>query len=167
LKNAICAKRLLLREPLRLLREVHRRSLLVTPQIDALLDGHIEFGVFPDFHAERFVGIFSAGQLMTVSRRITRRKPDIEQVEGADEVWALCIRTPRPGWRILGRWYEPDVFVALRAWDKARLARNYRTACEEVIEDWNDLFADHIPFSAVDVGHYIGGVYRNVDVEEE
>lgn len=143
------------------------RHLLVTPEIDALLDGHVLQGIFPDVAAEKLIGIYCAGQFLTVSRKLTKRKPDLEQIVGHNEVWALCARTPRPGWRILGRWFERGTFVALRAWDKNRLARSYDEAADQVIEDWKELLGDQAPHFAGNVEGYVGGVYRDVDIEEK
>ena len=167
LARAIQKKRLLERLPLRPRSTNQKRHLLVTPQIDALLDGHLLGGIFPDLAAEKLIGIYSAGQLLTVSRRVTKRKPDVEQIEGYDQVWALCARAPKPGWRILGRWYEKSTFVALRPWDKNLLFRNYERAALEVIEDWQELFGAQVPHSAAGVEDYVGGVYRDVDLKEE
>lgn len=167
LARAIREKRLLERLPLRPRSSDQIRHLLVTPQMDALLDGHILLGVFPDVAAEKLIGIYSAGQLLTVSRKVTKRKPDVEQITGYDEVWALCARTPKPGWRILGRWYEKSTFIALRPWDKNHLFHNYERAAQEVQEDWTELFGAQIPYSASSVEDYVGGVCRDVDLEEK
>ena len=164
LAQAVEAKRLLVREPLRPLGE-QTRWLFVEPNIDALLDGHIHFGLFPQTSSEKLIGIFAAGQLLTLSRRLTKAKPDVEQIVGYEEVWALCPRTPKPGWRILGRFVDPGHFVALRAWDKNALFRNYAKATSEVIGDWKELFGDRAPYSNADAGAYVGGVFRDVDEE--
>lgn len=152
----------MLREPLRPVAD-QQRYLLVTPEIDALLDGHIQFGLFPAPATETLIGIFSAGQLVTVSRKFTERKPDVEQIVGADEVWALCPRRPPPGWRLLGRWIGKDQFIAFRAWDKHRLFRKYSEAGQEVIEDWREIFGDQAPHTGATVDDYLSGVFRDVD----
>jgi hypothetical protein len=150
------------RVPLRPLGEPER-YLLVTPEIDALSDGHVLYGVFPAIRAETLIGIFAAGQLVTVSRRITKTKPDIEQIVGADEVWALCLRRPRPGWRFFGRWHKQGVFIALRAWEKGKLAQNYSNAAQEVIDDWRHLLREEPVHTGASVEDYVGGVHRDVD----
>lgn len=142
------------------------RVLLVTPEIDALLDGYVEGGLFPDYSADRLIAAYTAGWLMTVSRKKTNKKPSLEMLEGHDDVWALCARTPRPGWRLLGRFYEKDVFVALRPWGKIRLSRNYPSAAAEVIEDWKELFGAQPPHRSANLGDYLSGVFRDVDEEE-
>jgi hypothetical protein len=143
-----------------------KRHLLVAPEIDALLDGHMFYGLFPDICADRLIATYSTGWLVTVSRKITKRKPDIERIEGYDEVWALCPRRPPPGWRILGRFYEKDTFVALRAWEKNRLFRNYSQAAREVIEDWEALLGEQPPHRGTSVGDYLSEVFRDVDEED-
>jgi hypothetical protein len=137
--------------------------LLVTPHIEDLLRGHTDFGVFPDREAEVLIGRYAAGHLVTVSRQKTEEKPDIEQIVDAAEVWALCPRRPKPGWRILGRFYDKDVFIALRAWDKTKLFGHYPEASAEVITDWKAMFGDHAPHSGKDVSDYLSGVTKDVD----
>jgi hypothetical protein len=163
LKRALRDGKLLERAPLRPLGSDQKRYLLVTPEIDALLDGHVLFGVFPDVSAEKLIGKFVAGHLMTVSRKVTRAKPDIEQIVGANEVWALCPRLPRPGWRILGRWHKQGIFVALRPWEKGRLFRNYSQAAQEVIDDWQHLLGAEPVHTGASPEDYVGGVFRDVD----
>ena len=160
--RALRNQRLLVREPLRPFGDP-KRYLFVVPQIDALLDGHVLHGVFPATTTEKLVGIFSAGQLVTISRKITKRKPDMEQIVGHDEVWALCARTPKPGWRLLGRWYEKDAFIALRAWDKRHLFGKYPEAAQEVIADWEELFDARPPHRGAAIGDYLSGVFRDAD----
>ncbi len=139
------------------------RWLLVTPQIEDLLRGRTEFGVFPEREAEIVIGRYAAGHLLTVSRQITEERPDIEQVVGADEVWALCFRRPRPGWRLLGRFYQRDIFVALRAWDKHELSGKYDEAAAEVVGDWKTMFGDHPACTGNSISEYMSGVLKDVD----
>jgi hypothetical protein len=151
------------REPLRPVDE-QKRHLLVTPEIDVLLDGHVLYGVFPSVAAETLIGIYSAGYVLTVTRRMPKKneKPDLEQVVGQDEVWALCVRRPKPGWRILGRWYDKGVFVALRAWDRHRLAGHYPAACQEVIGDWQHEFGGQPVHRGNSIDDYLGGVFNEL-----
>jgi hypothetical protein len=162
LARALREKTLLERAPLKPVGE-SKRHILVTPKLVALLDGQTLFGAFPSLAAEKLIGRFSAGYLVTVSRKVTRLKPDIERIIGFDEVWALCARTPRPGWRILGRFYERDLFVALRAWEKNNLMTKYPQAAREVIDDWQRLFGPKAPHRGGSVSDYLSGVIRDVD----
>jgi hypothetical protein len=90
LARALREKTLLERVPLKPVGEA-KRYILVTPEIAALLDGRALFGAFPSLAAEKLIGRFSAGYLVTVSRKVTRLKPDIERIVGFEEVWALCV----------------------------------------------------------------------------
>jgi hypothetical protein len=123
------------------------RYVLLDPRIDALLDGRIQYGLFPQWATERLIAEFSAGWRVRVSRKKTKLKPDVERLEGYDEIWALCVRARAgpPGWRILGRFYEKNVFIGLRAWDKRHLFSHYPQAAQEVIDDWKGLFGAQAP----------------------
>lgn len=141
--------------------------MLVTPEIDALLDGRLALGEFPDWEAERLIARFSAGWLVTVSRRRTRQRPDLERLDGFDEIWALCPRKPRPGWRLFGRFYEPGVLTCLRAWPKDRLIGRYHEAAAAVVNDWCELFGDRPAHSGPQLGDYLGGgLFRDVDQDD-
>lgn len=143
------------------------RHVLVTPEIDALLDGHVALGEFPDWEAERLIGKFSAGWLVTVSRQRTQKRPDLERLEGFHEIWALCPRRPRPGWRILGRFYERGVFVGLRAWPKDRLAGRYGEATAEVVDDWEEIFGSQPAHTGKNLIDYVGpGLFQDVDQQD-
>lgn len=155
----------MLRLPSRSLGE-DKRYVLVTPEVDALLDGHVAYGDFPAPEAERLIATFSAGWQVSVSRKITKRKPDVEQIVGHDEVWALCPRRPPPGWRILGRLHDSGVFIGIRAFEKHWLARNYGVACAWVIDEWNELLMGEAPYRATDSREYLGGVTKDVDEKD-
>jgi hypothetical protein len=140
-----------------------KRWLLVTPEIHDLFGGKIHAGIFPDVNTELLVGRYAAGHLLTVSRQKTTKKPDLEQVVGFDEIWALCPRIPKPGWRILGRFYERDVLVLLRPWEKTKLFRNYPQAAADVTVDWIKIFGDRTPHTGTGIGDYLSGVFKDVD----
>lgn len=118
------------------------------------------FRAFPLINSSRF---YESGQRVLVSRKKTKRKPDLEQIEGYDQVWALCPRIPPPGWRILGRFYGKDVFVALRAWDKHWLASHYADAAADIVADWRELFEQQSPHAGNAVGDYLSGVFKDAD----
>lgn len=165
LVRALREKRLLIRAPMKPRMPVNEeRHLLVTPEIDALLDGHVFLGAFPAPAAETLIGIYSAGQLVTVTRRKPRKKerPDLEQIVGHDEVWGLCVRNPPPGWRILGRWYQKNVFIGLRAWDKHRLAGHYEEAAEQIIANWGAEFGAQPAHRGNSIEDYMGGVFNEL-----
>jgi hypothetical protein len=144
--NATCLRRLMRRSALRppASAPLTERHLLVTPRIADLLDGkHIGTG-FPDVMADLVNARYLAGHLIRISLTYRKgAKPDLERLDGLiDDVWALCYRTPRPGWRPLGRFIEPGTFIALRAYDRHQLGgtRRYSAAAYDTIEDWDTLF---------------------------
>lgn len=92
--------------------------------------------------------------------------PELERLDGMiDDVWALCFRKPRPGWRLLGRFIERDTFIALRAYDRHHIGRlsQYIAAAYGVIEDWERLFGSIDPVRGTEIGHYLSGVWRDVN----
>jgi hypothetical protein len=165
LSHALQEKRVRIREPLRPRTPViEDRYLLVIPEIDATLDGRLHYGIFPAIAAEILIGIYSAGQMLTVTRRMPRKKekPDLEQIVGEDEVWALCIRRPPPGWRLLGRWYDKNIFIALSVWDKHRLAGHYPEAAQVVIDAWGREFGSQQVHRGNNLVDYIDGVIHEL-----
>jgi hypothetical protein len=147
--------------------EIHVRRLYVTLEISDLLDGKTRFGQFPDREAEVLIGIFCSGQLLRISRKKNDHLPDLERLEGYHEVWSLCPRKPKPGWRILGRFIEKNRLVLFRAWDKNRLARRYDVAAKEVIEDWEKKFGAKPPCTGPELNDYLSGVIKDVDLKED
>jgi hypothetical protein len=164
LAEALRRKELLQRYPLRPVGDP-KRQLYVRPEVYELLDGRLR-GDFPAFETERLIGVFMAGHLLTVSRQKTSQRPDMEQIVGADEVWALCSRRPRPGWRFLGRWLDRGIFVVCRAWEKGDLFPRYPEACKQVIDDWDQMLPGVRPHTAREIGDYVGEVCHDVDQQE-
>lgn len=139
------------------------RWLIVNPFVDDVLSGRQHFGEFPQVEAEILIGVYAAGWLMRVSRQKTDEKPDIEQIVGQDEVWAICPRKPAPGWRILGRFYQKDIFIGLDAVDKHKLARNYEKFSAETIKRWGEIFPQCDPLRGQNISDYLSGVTKDVD----
>jgi len=106
-----------------------------------LLDGGGVSLSFPDWEAEKVIGLYGARWLMMVSlsgRPRTGVEPDLERLEGLDEVWALCFRRPRPGWRVFGRFLQRDLFIGLLAYDRVVLngGPTYSTRAAAVAPQW-------------------------------
>jgi hypothetical protein len=141
-----------------------KRRIFVAPKIAALLngDGAID-AMFPSVEAERVLSTFVAGYLVTLSRK--GAKSDLEQLIGLDEVWALCFRKPRPGWRLFGRFVAQDVLVLTKAYDRHELGgkTNYHRLAEAVIAEWESCFSGIPPYRASEVTGYLTGGVRNVD----
>jgi len=140
---------------------------LIWPEISELLDGADVGTGFPHRSADALIGTFIAGHLLLLSQRSSNA--DMEKLEIVDEVWALCFRAPRPGWRLLGRFLEPRVFVGLRLYERHQLGsrKKYSAKANEVINDWNKALGSIPPFRANALGTYVGGVFRDVDGQEE
>lgn len=139
------------------------RRLSVSTDVADLLDGKTAFGDFPEFEAERLIGIYCAGQLTTISQKRNVRRPDLERLEGCDEVWSFCFRKPKPGWRLLGRFYGKDHLILLRGWDKHKLFKRYAEASQQIIDDWQDLFGTKVAHSGEWYSGYLSGVIRDAD----
>lgn len=142
--------------------------LSVTEEIANLLDGKLAFGEFPDVDAEKLIGRFCAGHLLYFSRKkVVRKKkdlqPELERLEGFDEIWCLCPRKPIPGWRLLGRFHGKNHLVLLRPWDKRKLANNYELAAKEVVDDWQKLTGSASAYQGKDLADYYSGHIRDVD----
>ena len=143
------------------------RAILTWPEINRMLDGTDQHLGFPERLADKLIGIFIAGHYITLSQK-SARDVDLEKLEKVDEVWSLCFRAPRPGWRLLGRFVEPGVFVGLKLYDRNELGDipTYTEKAKCIITEWSaQLNID--PFRADDLGSYVGGVFRDVDQPEE
>jgi hypothetical protein len=140
------------------------RHLMVPRQVSDLLNGKRVGTGFPEVAADVIVGRFVAGYLVDISRK-SAKNVDLEQLEGIDDVWVLCFRRPRPGWRILGRFLERDVFVGLHAYDRHELGSKakYTNAAKAIIEAWKAAFGAIEPLRSPNLDSYLSGVYRDVD----
>jgi hypothetical protein len=142
------------------------RRLIVKPDIDPLLQGADVKSGFPHYQADHVVGKYVAGQLVTVSLiGNSKAEPDMERLEDLDEVWALCFRLPRPGWRLIGRFLQRDLFISLRAYDRHFLGKRekYHKHAAEIIDDWKTILGDLEPLRGTSVNDYLSGVWRDVD----
>jgi hypothetical protein len=142
------------------------RRLIVRPEMDLLLKGAKPETGFPHYKADFLFGTYAAGYLVTVSLiGNSKAKPDLERLEDLDEVWALCFRKPRPGWRFLGRFAQRNQFIGLRAYDRHALGpkRSYHKKAEQIIDDWKAVLGDLEPLRGKSVSDYLSGVWRDVD----
>jgi hypothetical protein len=148
------------------------RGILCPSEVDLQLSGNDPHHGLPSIGVAVTIGKFVAGRSLTISRRKPRRQwrgRDIElaQLEGIDEVWVLYFRKPRPGWRLLGRFFEQDALALLRIKDKRDIGSDYEPAAAEVISDWRRLFGDTRPCTGDDLSAYLGGAHYNVDENTE
>lgn len=69
-----------------------------------------------------------------------------------EEVWEIRSRDPKPGIRVLGRFADTDVFIALSWWHRADLggpkAREWRDAIVGCKTEWKNLFPAYEPKSS-------------------
>ena len=162
LKRAEKSGALLRRPPERPQLEDHKREFFFHPELAALFKGGSS-RQFPAPAWERLIGTFCAGWSLTVSFEFTKKKPDMERLASFDEVWALCPRKPKPGWRVFGRFVQPGCFVALSAWPKVELFERYDEAAADVISRWREIFGEQEPYRGRLASDYLTGVCRNVD----
>ena len=94
-------------------------------------------------------------------------EPDLERLEGLDEVWALCFRRPRPGWRVFGRFLQRDLFIGLLAYDRVVLngGPTYSTRAAAVAPQWQKVFGAIQPFRGNRIEDYLSGTVRDADEE--
>src|SRR5205823_11475804 len=116
------------------------------------------------------IGRFIRGHSLKVSRRRRQRKwkkskIELEQLAGFDEVWVLCYRNPRPGWRLLGRFLEQDALAVFRVKDKRDIGTDYSGVVGKVLSDWNDHLGTERPCSGTNLSAYMSGAHYNVDEE--
>jgi hypothetical protein len=123
------------------------------------LNGRKPVSAFPKAQAAIDVEQYLIKRLMVAS--LTKLAPNreiylhLERLEDLDEVWAFCIRVPRPGWRVLGRFFRYDTFIGLRAYDRHQLAGDgYKLAAATICEDWNRILGE-APLRANSVQEYI------------
>ncbi|MBB2158272.1 hypothetical protein HLH33_18580 [Gluconacetobacter diazotrophicus] len=143
-----------------------KRSLLVTPEINALLDGAGPLG-FPNYDSDVIVGYFVRGWLLNVSLAyVEGTDPHLERLDPpVDEVWCLCVRTPAPGWRFMGRFLRKNTLVLLSAYDRRTLGsrENYQTHALKVPAAWDALFPGQQPLRGQLIDDYIGGTWRDAN----
>jgi hypothetical protein len=139
-----------------------KRFLLLKPAIDRNLEGGDSR--FPHIEADKLVGRYVAGYLLVVTRK-SGRNADLEQLEGLDAVWALCFRSPPPGFRLLGRFVARDTFIGFRLYDRHALdgKKTYNELAGQVIADWKRDFGQIKPLRSLNLSDYLSGVFRDVD----
>ena len=144
------------------------RNLVVTQEICDLLDGKFQSTGFPHFGADALTARYIAGYLVGVSLQGTSAPHvDLERLKDEDEIWMICFRVPRPGWRLFGRFLERDKFIAIRAYDRHDLPTKgaFHIAAIAMVADWNEIVGMN-PVRSGDVGDYLSGVWRDADDHE-
>lgn len=140
-------------------------QLWVTPDIQAVLVGESRLG-FPHIRADVLVTNFIAGYRVTVSLKgDPTRRPDMERLAGLDEAWAICFRSPIPGWRLFGRFCARAVFVGVALHDRHELKgrRTYSLKAQEAVAKWESMFPGEPPHRGTDPRDYIEGAAYDLD----
>jgi hypothetical protein len=141
-----------------------KRRVFVAADVAELLDKDgADPVMFNWVEANRILSEFVLGRMVSVSFR--SKRAELEKLEGVNEIWACCVRKPRPGWRLFGRFIAQDSLVIMMAHDRHDLGSRarYQMIAETVIDEWNKLLPNASPYSATKLSGYISGVVRNAD----
>jgi hypothetical protein len=148
-----------------------RRALYVSREINDLLSGP---WTAPDQEyrwgrARADLEVFVEDQRIVVPRDSRRaRSAYMGQLQPpSDEVWDIRCRDPKPGIRILGRFAERDVFIALVWKERLQLrdfgSREWRDAILECKTNWQHLFHAYQPMTGNYPHEYISDAVFNRD----
>jgi hypothetical protein len=141
-----------------------KRRVFVAADVAKLLhkDGAIDV-MFNWTEANRILSDFVLGRAVSVSFK--SRRTELEKLEDVEEIWACCVRKPRPGWRLFGRFVGQDCLVLMMAHDRHALGSKtqYQAMAETVVSEWNRILPNVSPYSASKLSGYISGVVRNAD----
>jgi hypothetical protein len=140
------------------------------PDVNLRLDGATtaDFAsAFADVDITRYLSGFD----VRVSRQMREWKKDeqpfLEKLVGHDDVWAICLRRPKPGWRLIGRFLAKDVFVGLGMYPKRELmGGRYAVRADEAIVLWNERFPGREPIRSDALNDYIGYQWTDIDDED-
>jgi hypothetical protein len=142
------------------------RQIWCPPEVDDQLAGRVITDL-PSPAVALTIGQFIGGMGLGLSRtrsRGNRRKVDLERLEGVDEIWVLCYRKPRPGWRLAGRFLQRNAVVIFQIRDKRDIGNDYGPIVAQVTQDWRDRFGTQPPHSGEWISGYLSG--RHYDADE-
>ncbi|RYY85525.1 MAG: hypothetical protein EOO15_16790 [Chitinophagaceae bacterium] len=145
------------------------RRLFVTPEIMNLFDGVDNQPEMSPTRCSAMAERFVAGHVMFVSRQMGDKRPNLERLERVDEIWALCVREPKPGWRFFGRFMHQDVLVLQAAHSRTFLGAlwHYEQKAKEIIPAWEKAFPLLPPVSGDKIEDYLSGeMWRDLDAPE-
>jgi hypothetical protein len=145
--------------------------ILCPPELDLLLRGGHPTHLLPITGVAGTIGRFISGHALTISRRKkvvwSRQNVDLEQLEGFDEVWLLCYRKPRPGWRLAGRFLERGVLILFEAHDKLLIGNDYSGVAAQIDQMWRQRFGSRAPHSGSSIADYLNGNHHDVDQKKD
>lgn len=141
-----------------------KRQIWAAPAVYELLKGEKPDSGFPDLEADGFIGTFSKGYLVDASRR-PKSKARFKWLCGVEQVWVLSFRKPPPGWRILGRFAQKNMFIAMAVFEREQLDDmvTYTARAKDMIVQWEELFPGVDPHSGSSFGDFLGEMHRNDD----
>lgn len=88
---------------------------------------------------------------------------ELEQLEGFDEIWALCQRRPGAGWRLVGRFLETNILVILGIHDKRDIGTDYSPVVSKTISAWNYWLPGVEPCRGPWLAGYLTGEHYDID----
>jgi hypothetical protein len=145
----------------------HQRRIFMPPEILDIFSGETISAGFPDYRANVQATAFISGFTFTGSLigDPMGKRPELERLDGLAEAWAMCFRSPAPGWRLFGRFVAKGVFVGLSLVDRKTLngRATYTGFAQRMLDKWG---MDH---SAVDFvngsawSDYVDGRVFDVD----
>lgn len=150
----------------RVLDGVERNEIWVRPWMLEHFGGQRTDTGFPDFRADALNARIIQGYDFTVSLLgDSSKEPEVEKLENLHEAWAICYRTPKPGWRLLGRLYGQGTFVASDLKDRHELGNreNYHRIATAAMADLDAVITCVPPFVGMGEKDYFLGLVRNVD----
>jgi hypothetical protein len=146
-----------------------QRHLVVTPELERQLRGEDSSQGFSALGAASVLRQYISGQSLSISQR--KRSPklfktfnvDLERLENFDEVWVLCLRKPKPGWRFMGRFLEKDLLALFQVFHKDEIGNDYGTAAASLITAWQKYFGTQPPLRGTWIESYLTGSHYDVD----
>lgn len=141
------------------------RTMYVCTEVQKLLDGPWDNPEWETrcFHLAADLENFVRGRRLAVSTGTEGITSQLKRLDPArDEVWEIRSRAPQPGLRVLGRFAQKDVFVAISWYFRVDLgeygAREWRDACVGCIAEWNKLFPHYEPLLGDDLRDYVSNI---------
>jgi hypothetical protein len=146
-----------------------RRKILLPPDLQKIMRGEVPHE-FPALGCADLISKFLQGHTLRVSQKNRRgwkikkaAQPQLERLEGYDEIWVLCFREPGSGWRLIGRFIETDTLVILRVANKSDIGGTYEEVVLDVMEKWNNYFPSTDAHAGNWIDGYISGEHYDVD----
>jgi len=143
--------------------------MFVTSDIRDVLDGSTPTAGFPDAEAMTVNDRYMVGHLISVSRA-RGRGAVLKKIDNADAVWSFAYRKPRPGWRLIGRFMERDVFIGLSLKSRSFLGHRESAFTEEAcaaVEAWNRLLPGLDPVRSDDVEELLSPLVWDLDNDDD